>query len=285
MPRERRLTKRRQREIVRLLSSVPRSVPKIDISHGKSLGFEPVFQECDHYYVPLQVGAEAFYAEYDADDGSFLEATFLNTTRRVKAWGTWRFEVRETGGDYLGGSFEIIWDWAHYFHLGPARVSVSGLIYDNIITCPYPTRLTPSEEVKLQDDSTMEGPADELPHFAGYSSVRVGGIEHQCMRLVGAWQCGEKPEARRLDDAYVSEMGRTVLARRYQSLEDYEEDLDMLPPELQEAERKKDWPAGRPKLTYNGQAFHHWFDSLTDQALGSLMDPQWKPPVTKKSGR
>ena len=285
MPRRRRLTKRRQREIVRLLSSLLRSEPQIDISYGRSLGFEPIFQECDHYFVLMQVGAEAFYAEYDADDGCFLEATLLNTMRRVKARGVWCFEVRETGGDYLDGFFKIFWDWTHYFHIGPARDSVSALLLDYISICPRPSRLMPSEEVKLLDDSTMEGPPDELQHFAGHASVTVGRIDHLCMRLVSVWQFGEKPESRHLDDIYVSEKGRTVLVRRYQTLESYLECMDMASAKSLEAERKTDWPAGRAKITYNGQAFYHWFDSLTDQALGPLIDPQWKPPVPKKIGR
>ena len=72
---------------------------------------------------------------------------------------------------------------------------------------------------------------------------------------------------------------------RYQTLESYLECMDMASPKSLEAERTTDWPAGRAKITYNGQAFYHWFDSLTDQALGPLIDPQWKPPVPKKIGR
>jgi hypothetical protein len=282
MPRRRRLTKSRQREIVRLLSSLPRSEPPIDISHGKSLGFEPIFQECDHHFVLPQVGAEALYAEYDADDGSFLEATLLNTARRVKARGVWCFEVRETGGDYLDGSFNIYWDWAHYFHVGRSPTPDSALLNDWIYLCPPPVRLTPSEEVKLADDSMMEGPAAEHRHFAGYAVVTVGGIEHPCMRLLRICQWGEKPESSHLDDIYVSEAGRTVLVRRYQTLESYLECMDMASPKSLEAEREKNWPAGRAKITYNGQAFYHWFDSLTDQALRPLMDPQSKTHISEK---
>lgn len=273
------------RETVRLLSCLLLNEPPIEIAHGESLSFEPIFQECARYLAVLQAGAEAFYAEYDADDGSFLEATFLNTVRRVKACGTWCFEVRETGGDYLDGSFKIIWDWSHYFHVGPSRLSASNLACDYIIVCQHPSRLTSSQEVKLSDDRTMEGPADELQHFAGYALVTIGEIEHPCMRLVSIWQWGEKPESRRLDDIYVSEAGRTVLVRRYQTLEDYLEFMDMLSQEAREGELKKNWPAKRAKITYNGQAFYHSFDSLTDQALRPLMGPHWKHPVPKKSGR
>ena len=131
----------------------------------------------------------------------------------------------------------------------------------------------------------MAGPADEHQHFAGYAVVTVGGIEHPCMRLVRICQWGEKPESSHLDDIYVSEASRTVLVRRYQTLEAYLECMDMRSPGLREAEREKNWPAGRAKIAYNGQAFYHWFDSLTDQALGPLIDPQWKPPVPKKIGR
>lgn len=283
-----RSSKRGERRIIRLLSSLPRTEPEVEIRPLEEVDFRVDLREYSNCYAPLEVGEEGFYADYDARRCNFMEATSLKVARRVKVLGVWCLEVYETGGADMDGRFELCWDGPHYYRAGPGYACTLDPACGEMTCHRDSRRFAPSREVKLIDENSMEGPRDGSQHFAGYAAVKVGGIEHQCMRLLSTWQFGDKPESLRLDDAYVSEAGRTVLVRRCKSLEDYMEWMDYLKSlsdKQWEREWEEDWTAGRARITYNGQGFYHWFDILTDYTLGPIMTPEWKPPAKRKRGR
>ena len=289
VPRELRLPKPAEGRIIALLSSLPRTEPEIKISPLKA-DFEVDlvgFLDC---VVPLAVGEEGFYAEYQArGDHEFEEATFLKVARRVKVHGVWCLEIYETGGADHKGRFGLCWDGPLYHHLRPGYVCSFDYVCSLGCSDPLPTHITRTGTVKVIDETAIEGPTEETYHFAGYARVSVGGIEHECMRLVFPYQCGEKPESRRLDDIYVSRAGRVVLVRRYRSHEEHVQWMAYVEEHKwgrsPDDEWGEDFPTGRTRLTYNGQTFYYWFDILTDLTLGRLITPEWKPPVKKRRGR
>lgn len=262
MPKKLRLPKTSERRIIALLSSLPRTEPEIKVV-PLAADFEIELVDQPDYFVPLRVGEEAFYAEYDARDGhQFLEASFVRAARRVRSEGEWCLDVYETGGGDDNGRFSLCWDLVYHPRYKPSPL------------------FTPTEDAKMVDDTY---------HFAGYATVTVGGAEHECMRLVYPYQSGDKPESRCLDEIYVSRDGRVVLRRRYRSLEEYTEWTDWLKERGFQRPYRETWEddftTARSRLTYNGQDFYHWFDTLTDLTLGRLISPEWMPPKKKRKGR
>ena len=287
IPRTLRLRKTTERRIVALLSSLPRAEPEIEVAPLKA-DFEIDLREHPSCLVPLGEGEEGFHAEYGARDGhELLEASFLRVARRVKVFGTWCLEVYETGGADMNGAFGLIWDAPWYYHLRPGQVCS----FDPLWLCgcgeQLPTHVSPIPAVRVIGDAEIEGPSDHTYHYLEHATVSVGGIRHECMRLIYPCQSGDRPESLRLDDIYVSRSGRAVLLRRYRS----EEDLSEWQATVAEHEwqggpaDEKDFSVGRTQLAYNGQTFYHWFDTLTDHALGRLIAPEWSPPRTRKRGR
>jgi len=286
-PKKLRLPKTSERRIIALLSLLPRAEPEIGIGPLEA-DFEVDLREYPDCFVPLEEGKEGFYAEYDGrEDHEFLEASHLKVARRVKAHGTWCLEVYETGGADEDGRFGLIWDIPAHYRVTAGSVCSFDSMLGADLGKPLPTHLTPTGAVKVIGDAEIEGPSGPTYHFAGYATVSVGGIEHECMRLFYPYQSGEKPEALGLDDLYVSRAGRVVLLRRYRSQEELAEWQAVVHEHGWQGgpAGEEDFPVGRRQLAYNGQAFYHWFDTLTDLTLGRLMAPEWAPPRKKKRGR
>lgn len=258
-PRWPRLSRSEERRIAALLAQIPATAPEIRIRPLEGEEFEVDFREGPDCFVPLEIGAVGFYAEYDAQSRRLLEANFLKVTRRVKVSGMWCFEVYETGGAPVEGRFEICWHGPGYFRVRPMSTCRLDPL-SPLDRVEFPRRLPPRTVSPRAGAEVTNAPEAGI---AGYCVLTVGGREHECMRVLSIACNPDEPKNAVLDDAYISRDGRTVLVRRFRSLEHFSRDAEHCLGGAQEDGRI----IGVDRLNYKGEDFEHWFDILTDVGL------------------
>lgn len=265
-PRRRRLDRREERRAEAILARLPRVEPPVEVRPYSREPFEADLVEAFDFFLPLRVGAEGLYADYDAVTGKQLGASYLRVVRPVRVAGRWRLGILQTGGNDFDGVFRLWWAGPHWYCPGrrpgvPRERFVGG--------AARPRHLPGDDRVRWLDAEHAEGPREGEALFAGYASVDVGGRRFDCIRLLGVWPNELTEDVERgvpvwsqLDDRYVTREGRTALLRRHETAEyhDWQRRSDREP-------AAEEWPAGRAHLSYNGIDFWHAFDILTDVAL------------------
>jgi hypothetical protein len=255
MSRSARPTQLGENHIKERLSRFPQAMPQISVYSGNFEPFEIEVRETPHCPVPLEVGAEGAYADYDVRRGLIQSAVFLQVARQVRIKRAWCFEVQEAGGAIVDGQATI--DWS-----GPGcycRVDTESIHgFDPLFTTEltrFPRRLGPTVEVSWSND-LASGP--ELG-VAGFCTVAVAGRPFECIRVLQRHPV--EPDDCQLDEIYLTAAGRVILLRKYSSTQPAHWNRP-------HPERNAPWQApGIGCLTYNGVEHLHWFDRLTGLAL------------------
>jgi len=255
------------KHVTSVLSGVPTAVPEIEISPYPGGPFDVLTDEADECFVPLVVGAEGFYADYDAETGELLEVSHQRVARRVKARGMWSHEVYTTGGDFVGGQFRLDRYGPTYY-----RKTGAGTVGFNEFGdgSTFPRHLRALDEVHWLDDNRGAGPGSEVAAVAGLRTVRIGELVAECLQVVSLRlypsdeeeeEIGDLPRPVWLEARYIAREGRTVLLRRFCT----PEHMRLLA--RHGIGKEDEWPGTRSKITYNGTEFFHWFDLVTDIGL------------------
>ncbi|MBI3948516.1 MAG: hypothetical protein HY321_21565 [Armatimonadetes bacterium] len=272
-PRERRLRQSEQRRITRLLASLPRVEPAVEIRPNEGTPFAVDYREDVCRPVAGMVGAESFYAFYGTRNRRLREADFLRVHRAVRYRGAWHLEVYTIGGAFDWEPPHIIWSYAGYRRrAGIGRREAR--LYRHGSSPPW--HLGPDPQVCWLDAESAEGPEDARMLAVGHNAVCIGDRTFECLRAVDIWRDREHPDADDLVDAYLTRDGRTALIRRFRTAEQLarerqceDEHPDMGEPACPAGEEL----ATMARLRYNGVDFHHWADVLTSAALAP---PRWR---------
>lgn len=269
-PRYRSLRKPEGLRVAGTLGRIPLTEPEVVIQPLEGEGFEIEYNEGPESFVPLEAGAEGFYADYDAASRRLLEANYVQVPRRVMAQGMWCMEVYETGGVVMDGRLNVEWRERVFYRVGKDSIFRFDPLLPEVRR-EFPRHVGPDVTVKLANADTAKGPKVPGPHVAGFCTVEIGGRQSECVRLLSVSEEPGQPKGAILDDVYIERGGRTVLVRRLQSPESHEAYAELfaaVKPKGQRRSKAKDkWPEGRAKLSYNGSEFYHWFDILTDAAV------------------
>lgn len=255
-----RLKRTQQRRIEKLLKCFPHTEPEITVHPYDGEPFEVTVPGAPEHFVPLEIGAEEVYADYDAQSRAFEEANHLWVARRVRVHGVWCFDVYETGGDLIDGCFEVIWRHAQCKRVG--RDTIRSFDSGNREEIDrFPRWLGLSVDVRWTD-GVVEGPDLGV---AGYTTVDVAGRSFECMCVVKVERFDEDlydggPWLRTL---YFTRAGRLILSRTYLSRKDLLREI-----ERSERYEKGFEPTGIGGVTWNGLEFVHWYDRLSGLALG-----------------
>jgi len=258
-----------ERRLTAFFSRLPAVEPEINIHPLQGERFEVDYREPEAGGVPLEIGAEGFYADYGAGSRRLREATKLRVARRVQVRGMWCLEMVGVGGAPTLGRFELSWAMHKFYRMRRGYAYLCDLLEpEERRRFPFPRHLAPDEVLQWSDTETVNGPETNDPYFSGYCLVTVGGHDHECMRVIWPSPDREGPFRSGLDEVFISKHGRSVLVRRF-ALPQY-----LLKDRLGPPDGVDDDSVGESKITYNGTTFQHWFDMLTDVSLGPSLKPR-----------
>ena len=278
-PRRLRLRKGEEKRIITILANVPQTEPGVTIGPYVGEPFPVEYREDCHVYVPLEVGAEGYYALYAPLDRHILEANYLRVARPVIYQRSWHLEVYVAGGGLMGPGerFEICYYYPRHYRREAHGRSVPGAYPSG--SAP-PLHLLPSTAIRWEDDQTATGPEKAEMLFAGYHTVTIGRHSYDCMRVIdihreevegdGSHVKVRLPEDDDVWDGYVSRDGRTVFVRRFATeawLAEQRRRDDASPQYRGSGCPVGDELAGVPRLQYYVVTFWHWHDILTSVAL------------------
>lgn len=274
VPRPYHFSKADFRRIEKLLSRCPITMPEIAILPSQGEPFSVQIHDALPFgwLPPLRLGDKRFYADYDPDDGKFLEASVLRATRRIRVDGMWCLEAYTIGGDYadwlIGNPFRIIWVESGYIHFTPQGISMIDECGPDVMDMiPLRQQIAPGDELRWSTrNSAIRCKADKC------FTVHVSDQRYECLKLIMITHEIEAHEKATLIEAFVSRAVGTVLIRRYQSLAEVAEweaifakHNHPLPPRSQQ-----------PTLSYDGLEFLPNYNTLTDVCLRPLLQPDRK---------
>jgi hypothetical protein len=122
-----------------------------------------------------------------------------------------------------------------------------------------PGRLSLLERVGEEEFADPD--AHKLAPVGAYD-VTIGGKTWRCLRVIQA-----VPAQNHLVDAYINEQGRTVLFRRYNCLPYWSRQRPGFENSDGAVERLAE--VGNRRLVHNGIEFYHWYNCVTDVAVGA----------------
>jgi hypothetical protein len=250
--------------------------PPVDIRPSRARSFVADCRELPWWFAVPQVGRRVLWATYDPPDWHLSDVSDIRAVRPAKVHSLETVELIVDGWSAETGWQSELW-------------RMYGRLTDNAVQWLATMRLRDGvREVRTFLDEGFDRDWQELPRpledrgrfvrrpdgtyrqrrsarhrargaiGAGMFRVRVGERAFTCLRVLDAGQ--EPSEEGILVEAFLNRRGRTVLFRRHNG-------------RLWAVGRQHDQPwdeklPDQARIVIDGRVFVHWYDCLTDVALG-----------------
>lgn len=275
------LKDKEEERIIRVLSALPRTSPEINITPTDGEERQVTLDLTDECSLPPEVGAQGFYADYDAQTREFMEATLHWNRRKIRVNHIWYLDQYKAGGAFHDDNrFHVCWYCRCLYRATSNDIRCldedTGKLGE-----PVSRFLLPNSSLTWTNENECSGPEEGGAFFVGNAAVRIGDTSFDCIRALEPYFNEYDPEDppepdeplvkySHLDDDYFTTDGRTVIRRRFMSHQEYSQRI-WFSNKLRKTSTPDDWSewsTGRQKIIYNGIEFRHWFDILTDISLG-----------------
>ena len=253
------------------LRTFPETAPDLSLVEVDAPVPDPEFVEGHWFFVPLKPGGGAFAAWYDYPERNLTDVMFGRVLGETEIEGQRCCEVLLSGSPgwgeenyrlcYWSADPEAVYMVANYHSTEDELKTWSDPNWDGDRR-GYPRRpgtLTLLERVGEEEFVDPEG--RRLAPVGAYD-VTMNGRTQRCLRVIDP-----NPAQGCLVDAYINEQGRTVLFRRYNCLPHWSRQRPGFENSMGAVERLAE--LGNLRMVHNGIEFYHWYDCVTDVALGA----------------
>jgi RNA polymerase sigma-70 factor (ECF subfamily) len=254
------------------LQAFPKTMPDLSIVEVDAPLPDPDYLEPHWFFTPLRPSGTVVTGWYDYPERGLSDYGFGRVLGEVEMNGRKCYELVGAGSP----SDEPETYRLFYWSILPEEVYLAAIYRSEEDRLRFPTdadwtwsELPPSWPRhpgranllrRIADEEFVDEEKRSLAPVGVYD-VTIGGKTQRCLRVI------DPPDRGALAEAYVNADGRTVLWRRYNGAPEWSGSRVRGPHQTPGAvERLRE--LGNHRLVYNGLEFYHWYDCVTDVALG-----------------